>query len=59
MSSIWVRVKRTGTEGRIIGFCPDKKGRPSAIILVRDKVLAYKLSEFKIIDPATRLKLVS
>jgi hypothetical protein len=47
--NVWIRHKRTGNEGRIIGWCPDKKGRPTAMVKIRDKVFAFKLSEFRVI----------
>lgn len=59
MPVVWIRVKKNKIEGRIIGYCPDKKGRPQAIILVGDRVLAFKLSEFRVIDPASRVKAVA
>lgn len=59
MAVIWVRVKKNKVEGRIIGYCPDKKGRPQAIILAGDRVLAFKLGEFRVIDPASRIKAVA
>jgi ribosomal protein S19 len=54
--NLWVRHKRTKIEGRIIGFCPDHKGRPYAMVQVRDKIFDFKLGEFRIIDsPGLRL----
>lgn len=55
--NLWVRHKRTGLEGRIIGWCPDKKGRPRAMVQVQDKIFTFKLGEFRIIVP--KLKAVS
>lgn len=47
--NVWIEVKRTKIVGRIIGFCPDRKGCPNAMVQVRDKVMAFKLREFRII----------
>lgn len=50
--NVWIRVKRTGMIGRIIGWCPDKKGRPRAMVMVRDRVFDFKLGEFRVVvDP--------
>lgn len=59
MTVVWIRAKKNKLEGRIIGYCPDKKGRPQAIILSGDRVLALKLGEFRVIDPASRIKVVA
>jgi hypothetical protein len=50
--NIWIKVKRTGIVGRIIGWCPDKKGRPQAMVQVRDRIFAFKIGEFRVVaDP--------
>jgi hypothetical protein len=49
--NLWVRHKRTRIEGRIVGWCPDKKGRPRAMVQVRDRIYAFKLGEFRVIEP--------
>lgn len=45
---IWVRVKRSGLEGRIVGWCPDKRGRPQAMVQVRDKIIAFRLGQLRV-----------
>jgi len=55
MALPWVQIKRTKTEGRIIGFCPDKRGRPQAMILVRDKIFSFKLGQIRVIDETTKI----
>src|SRR5579864_8405249 len=52
--NVWIEVKRTKIVGRIIGWCPDRRGRPNAMVQVGNKVFAFKLREFRIIEhPAT------
>ena len=55
MALPWVEIKRTKTQGRIIGFCPDRKGRPQAMILVRDKIFAFRLGQLRVIHETEKL----
>lgn len=51
--NVWIEVKRTKVVGRIIGWCPDKKGRPNAMVQIKDKVFAFKLREFVIVEESS------
>jgi len=45
---MFVKLTKTKKTGRIVGWCPDKKGRPRAMILLKDKIICRYLNEFKV-----------
>lgn len=43
---IQVKIKKSGHTGHIIGWCPDRHGKPQALVLLKNHVVSLKLNQF-------------